>query len=314
MTPGLRRSAVVGLSVAAFVAGALLQSRPVHSQGLVNLRHWSGETVGPVYDGFDINDDGTYNLWFGYMNRNMEEEFDLPIGPNNMFEPGPPDRGQPTHFAPDRHKDAFKVVVPKDFGTQNKLVWKITTHGQTQTIAGTLNPVWQIDRKFSTRGGNDDKIDSNTPPVVHLDPPTQTISVDGRATLNVQATDDGLPKRRRPFLPHVMAEQPPVFLPGRAQGPGPGGGRGGPENPGLSFEWNKYRGPGKVTFSPKEGMMLAGRVATTATFSEPGEYVLQVVVDDGSGESAGDFGYHCCWTNAELRVTVKGPNTTGQQR
>jgi len=29
------------------------------------------------------------------------------------------------------------------------------------------------------------------------------------------------------------------------------------------------------------------------------------VVDDGSGEVAGNFGYHCCWTNVELTVTVK---------
>ena len=288
---------------------ACAYTTPVHSQGLVQLRHWSGQTVGPVYDGFDINDDGSYNMWFGYMNRNMEEELDVPIGPDNMFEPGAPDRGQPTHFAADRHKDVFKIVVPKDFGVQNKLTWKLTTRGQTQVVAGTLNPVWQIDRRFSTRGGNDDKIDSNTPPVVHVDPPEQAVALDGRATLNIRATDDGLPKRRRPFKSHVLAEQPPVFLPGASTTPA-GGGRGAPENPGLSFEWNLYRGPGKVTFSPKEGMMVAGKVTTMASFSEPGEYVLQVVVDDGSGESAGDFGYHCCWTNAELRVTVKAPGAT----
>ncbi len=309
VTDHIGRYAVVAAAVV--VAVALVQSRTVHSQQ-INLRHWSGQSVGPVYDGFDINEDGTYNMWFGYMNRNMEEHLDIPIGPDNMFDPGPADRGQPTHFAPDRHKDVFKIVMPKDFGTQNKLVWKLTVRGQTQTIAGTLNPVWQIDRRYSTRGGNDDRIDSNTPPVVHVDPATQTISLDGRATLNLQATDDGLPKRRRPFHAHIMEEQPPVFLPGRG-GPTPGGGRGGPENPGLSFEWNQYRGPGKVKIAPQEGMMVAGKATSTATFSEPGEYVLQVVVDDGSGESAGDFGYHCCWTNAELKVIVKGTNATGGQ-
>ena len=312
VTERVRRWAVTAISIVALFVIALLASPPVHTQNLVNLRHWSGQTIGPVYDGFDINDDGSYNMWFGYMNRNMEEEIDLPVGPDNMFEPGAPDRGQPTHFAPDRHKDVFKVVVPKDFGVQNKLTWKISVRGQAQTIAATLNPVWQIDRKFSTRGGSDDKIDSNTPPVVHVEPPTQTIAVGGRAVLNVQATDDGLPKRRRPFAAHAMSEEPPVFLPGR--GAPAGGGRGGPDNPGLSFEWNQYRGPGKVTFSPKEGMMVAGKVVSNATFSEPGEYILQIVVDDGSGESAGDFGYHCCWTNAEMKVIVKGSDTTGQQR
>src|SRR5947209_2819274 len=60
-------------------------------------RHWSGQPVAPVYEGFDVNADGSYNLWFGYMNRNFEEQIDLPVGPDNRFEPGP-DRGQPTHF------------------------------------------------------------------------------------------------------------------------------------------------------------------------------------------------------------------------
>jgi len=31
-----------------------------------------------------------------------------------------------------------------------------------------------------------------------------------------------------------------------------------------------------------------------------------VVVDDGSGENAGNFGYHCCWTNGPVKVTVNG--------
>ena len=66
---------------------------------------------------------------------------------------------------PRRHKDVFKVIVPKDFGEQ-KLVWKLTAHGQTQQVVGTLKPVWQIDRQRTTRGGNSEKISSNLPPAV----------------------------------------------------------------------------------------------------------------------------------------------------
>ena len=81
-----------------------------------------------------------------------------------MMEPGG-DRGQPTHFAPRRHKDVFKVVAPKDFGTQ-KIAWRLTRGTETESIAATVNPAWQIDRRRTTRGGNDDAVDSNTPPVV----------------------------------------------------------------------------------------------------------------------------------------------------
>ena len=238
---------------------------------LANLRHWSGQGVAPVYEGFDINADGSYNMWFGYMNRNYEEEVDVPVGPDNAFEPGG-DRGQPTHFTTRRHKDVFKVTVPKDFG-EKQLVWKLNVHGQPQQVVATLKPVWQIDRLRTTRGGNSEKISSNLPPTVKVDTSSERA---GGATLTVSATDDGLPKRR--------GEREPA---------------------GLTVFWAKFRGPGSVQFSEPQAKLVNGKAVTSATFSEPGDYVLQAVVDDGSGESAGNFGYHCCWTNTQVRLTVK---------
>ena len=46
-----------------------------------------------------------------------------------------------------------------------------------------------------------------------------------------------------------------------------------------------------------------GKATTTATFSEPGEYVLLLTSNDWSGEGGG--GFLCCWSNAELKVTVQ---------
>jgi hypothetical protein len=237
---------------------------------LVNLRHWSGQAVAPVYEGFDVNPDGSFNMWFGYMNRNYEEEIDVAVGPDNTFEPGG-DRGQPTHFVTRRHKDVFKVTVPKDFGDKT-LTWKLNAHGQPQQVVATLKPVWQIDRLRTTRGGNSEKVSSNLPPVVTVSTANQSAT---SATLAVSATDDGLPARRGA----------PV---------------------GMTVLWAKFRGPGGVTFSDPQAKLSNGRATTTATFSEPGDYILQAVVDDGSGEAAGNFGYHCCWTNAQVKVSVKG--------
>jgi len=255
------------------LAAALALTASLSAQNaaqLVNLRHWSGQAVAPVYEGFDINPDGSFNMWFGYMNRNYEEEIDLAAGPDNTFEPGG-DRGQPTHFVPRRHKDVFKVTVPKDFGDKT-LTWKLNAHGQPQQVVATLKPVWQIDRLRTTRGGNSEKVSSNLPPVVSVSATNQSA---GSATLAVSATDDGLPARRGA----------PV---------------------GMTVLWTKFRGPGAVAFSEAQTKLADGRATTTATFSEPGDYVLQAVVDDGSGEAAGNFGYHCCWTNAQLKITVKG--------
>src|SRR3954467_10929287 len=158
---------------------------------LVNLRHWSGQAVAPVYEGFDVNADGSFNMWFGYMNRNYEEQLDLPVGADNTFEPGG-DRGQPTHFVPRRHKDVFSVRVPKDFGDQT-LVWKLSAHGQPQQVVATLKPVWQIDRLRTTRGGNSENVSSNLPPAVTLSTTNQTATT---AACGVPASDDGMPKGR----------------------------------------------------------------------------------------------------------------------
>src|SRR5262249_48659718 len=151
-----RTHTLLALLAAIFVAATSLGSAQQFQ-----TRHWSGQSISPVYEGFEKNADGTFNMWFGYMNRNYEETPDVPIGPENTFEPGA-DRGQPTHFAVRRHKDVFKVTVPASWGRQ-KLTWKLTVNGKTESIGGTLDPIWEIDHRRTTRGGTDDAVDSNTP-------------------------------------------------------------------------------------------------------------------------------------------------------
>jgi len=273
----LKKLSQLLLAIAAF----FLICRPAHSQ-LVQLRHWSGQGISPVFEGYDTNPDGSFNMWFGYMNRNYEEEPDISVGPENGFQPGPADRGQPTHFAIRRHKDIFSVTVPKDFGAQT-LVWTVTVHGQTNQVKATLDPVWMIDRKYTTRGANIENPYSNTPPVVHVEPTEKTIATSEPLSLSISATDDGRPVRNGK----------PV---------------------GMTMDWVKYRGPGNVTFTPAKSKLEDGKGATSANFSQPGDYILQLVVDDGSGEVAGNFGYHCCWTNVEVKVTVKGADHVTSQR
>src|ERR1700730_8301096 len=76
---------------------------------------------------------------FGYLNRNWEEQPDVPIGPNNNVEPGDPDRGQPTHFYPRRSRHLFRVRVPKDFGDKD-IVWTLTVNGKTERAYASLRP------------------------------------------------------------------------------------------------------------------------------------------------------------------------------
>src|SRR5688572_33323745 len=78
----------------------------------------TGQNIAPAYEGWEKNADGSFNLVFGYFNRNWEEQIDVPVGAANTIEPGGPDRGQPTHFLPRRNRFVFRIRVPADFGTR----------------------------------------------------------------------------------------------------------------------------------------------------------------------------------------------------
>ena len=103
-----------------------------------------GQNASPAFEGWEQNADGSFNFLFGYMNRNWEEEIDVPIGPDNNIEPGGPDQGQPTHFLPRRNRFVFRVRVPKDWG-EKELVWTLTTKGKTEKAYATLRTDYFID-------------------------------------------------------------------------------------------------------------------------------------------------------------------------
>ena len=104
-----RAIAAAALLVAAFASAASAQER------------WNrGQNVQPVFEGWERNDDGSFTMVFGYLNRNYEEQPVIPVGPNNRFEPGPADRGQPTHFYNRRQQFVFTVRVPADWGREQE--------------------------------------------------------------------------------------------------------------------------------------------------------------------------------------------------
>src|SRR5690349_24855928 len=123
------------------------------------IQYRSGVDVTPAYEGWTLNPDGTFSLYFGYLNRNYEEELEIPAGPNNTIEPGG-DRGQPTHFYPRRQHFVFKVVLPKDWGVDKKVVWTLINRGKTNAAKGWLQPEWEINKEIMMQnsdesGGND---------------------------------------------------------------------------------------------------------------------------------------------------------------
>jgi hypothetical protein len=265
----------------------------------------TGQNIAPVFEGWEPNPDGSFNMVFGYMNRNYEEVLDIPVGPNNAFEPGARDQGQPTHFFPRRSRFVFRVKVPKDFGSK-ELVWTLTAYGKSEKAYATLKPEYVIDKRvmmmnnggFGQRGNEGD----NTAPTIRVDgEPRRTVKVGEALKLTAMAGDDGMPVR-----PSVAG----------------GDGASVSTDSGLRLGWFVYRGAGKVTFNPAQirpdarvqpprriqadaGAAAVGRrrmrpsvrapvpivdraLPVTVVFGEPGTYVLRAMAHDGGLDATDD--------------------------
>ncbi len=285
MVTTMKACGVLALGVAAVV----MVSPPAPAQ----VASPYGQNIAPSYEGWEKNADGSFTLVFGYFNRNWEERIDLPVGPDNSIEPGGPDQGQPTHFYPRRNRFVFRVRVPADFGDQ-ELVWTLTSHGKTERAYATLLSDYFIDdtvimnnKGAGGGGGGAHNLEGNTPPVLRVEGDrTRTVAVGEPVSLIAFASDDGIPKPRT---------LPPI----------PGSFRVTPDSAsGLRLSWFVYRGAGtSVSFNPPQTLVWEdfrdgansawasgwrappvppdGKWVVSATFSEPGTYVLRALADDG---------------------------------
>src|SRR5437763_7179925 len=108
------------------VLAALVVAGAASFPAAQSLSYTRGQNVAPAYEGWEQSPDGVKYFVFGYMNRNWEEEVDVPIGPDNGFSGinvGVADQGQPTHFLPRRNRFVFKVRVPATFTVKDELIW-----------------------------------------------------------------------------------------------------------------------------------------------------------------------------------------------
>src|SRR5437762_5965227 len=220
---------LAAVSVFLLQQGASAQTRYFYSRG---------QSISPAYEGWWQNDDGSFTMFFGYMNSNWEEELDVPIGPNNNIEPGGPDQGQPTHFLPSRNRFLVRIRVPKDFD-KKELVWTLSSHGKTERAYGTLKPDYFIDDIViqnnngagGAGGGMPDTI-GNTAPLLKVEGDmTRHVSVGQPVDLTAFASDDDKPRRR---------SMPPPLSPLNRSS------RGTPNSAtGLRLSWFVYRGAGK---------------------------------------------------------------------
>jgi hypothetical protein len=191
----------------------------------------------------------------------------------------------------------FVIKVPAEFtGPDQRLTWTIAANGQSTVIPLRLHPDYSVS-PFT------DVAVKNTPPMLRFAEQgpgvqgplgsiatavTRTARVGAPLALSVWTEDDAK------FASGTMAL--PKNLP-----------------PPVRVYWSMYRGPAVVAFDKDNptnevlsgggvNMPFSGKATATATFKEPGDYVLHVTANDYSGE--GGSGEVCCWTTALVKVTV----------
>ena len=279
-----------------------------------NFRYNSGQGVQPIFEGWSHAGDGSIDMHFGYLNRNYVEMPSIPVGPNNIIEPGGPDRGQPTFFYPRTNRNLFTVNVPKGWPANREVIWTLIVNGHTEKAYGWLKAEWEIDPAGGAGGGGGStspERKANQPPSVKLDP-VPNVKLPGTATLTATISDDGLPKPRpagarrgtvvgQETPPTLQGGvQAPVNVPALARGgrgddtppgataPAAGGGRGGQQRPqGPTVSWMVWRGPADVTFGRAD--FEGDKRIVTATFTKPGEYTLRAVPNDTLESGKAEF-------------------------
>jgi hypothetical protein len=182
--------------VLAFISGSVAVGAEAQ-----RLTYSKDQSLYPGYEGWRESPDGGYELIFGYMNQNWEQEIDAPIGPDNFFSPGPADLGQPTHFLPRRNRFTFVVRVPASFGEDDELIWTLRANGKEHLAYGTIredlyldNIVIMSETGALGAGSSNAAVRANIPPMVEIEGEMERQARVGEPlTLVAVVTDDGQP-------------------------------------------------------------------------------------------------------------------------
>lgn len=282
-----RASAAAAMAlIAASQAGAQL---PAHLREYpLATMHKSGDIVAPFFDGWYDNGDGTVTYAFGFLNRNTEEIVDVALGPNNFIEPRQYDGVQPTHFpvydrrglTGKRERQAFAVTVPR--GTE--VWWTVTHAGRTYSVPGrATSPAYEMSREPAAFG--------SLHPAVRFDAEgPEATGPQGIVAARVTATVG------RPVPLSVLVRDRGERY-GKAE----------KETYPVGVTWIRHQGPAAIQFSSESSRVDGegwAQATTTATFAEPGEYMVRVRVDNFAAPDS-RFDNQCCWTNAFVPVSVR---------
>lgn len=299
-------SVVAAALVSMTVASAVHAQLPEHLRNYqLAARKSTGDLVGPMFNGWIKNDDGSVTMIFGFVNRNREEIVDIPLGANNHIEPAQFDGVQPTHFPVYsrggfvglQERGVFAVTVPADMA-DTEVVWTLNHAGYSYSVPGrATSPAYEMSNDIAAMG-------SLNPAIRFKKDGPESVTREGiyAAPLNAKV---GKPIELSAFVQdrgdRRGYEVKTQFFP-------------------LGTEWIEHQGPAGAVVSfdnPKvtgrergesgnESMYASGdwsETKTMATFSEPGDYVIRLRVDNFAAPDS-QFDNQCCWSNAYVPVKV----------
>ncbi len=265
----------------------------------------AGTPVIPFMEGWYGNEDGSVTVSFGYQNRNRDP-VQIPVGDNNRIEPEMLGGMQPEYFLPGRHHGAFTVTIPAAMD-DTTIWWHLISEGEELKVPGERgSTAYELDRNPRPQGSvqpligfSQSGLYGSGPEGITSDSVLQT-SVDRPLTLEVwtkdpSSYDSNDPRYAKPLDTRVS--------------------------------WYRHQGPGEVSFSAHESMPFldtrpasplsrnappqhavavkesVGPARVTASFSEPGEYLIRARLDNWRASDS-DALDQCCWSNAYQRVLV----------
>ncbi len=295
--------------LAGLVAAPLFAQLPEHLRDYpLATRGATGESVAPMFNGWIQNEDGSVTMIFGFANLNREAIVDVPLGPNNKIEPAQFDGVQPTHFPVYQRRGfvglqergSFAIRVPADMADED-IVWTLSSGGKTYSVPGRTSSIaYEMSDGERALGSlkpavrfNINGPEASSP--VGLYAQRITTSVGDPVTLTAYVQDRGVrqayPENEMMFYPlgteWIMHQGPegarPEFSEARITG--------------------RQRAEGGGESSSSSGSNDWTEVSTQATFSEPGDYVIRLRVDNFEAPDS-QFDNVCCWSNGYVPVTV----------
>lgn len=307
----------INKTILAVVIGLLtIVSIPALAQSTDNARFLSlappeGLPIIPVLEGWIANADGTTSFSYGIINRN-DVAVDIPLGNSNRVEPAKYNGMQPTHFPAGRSTGVFTITLPP--ADQDIDVWWYLTTGNSEELKvpgrccisayeldfirprpqGSMQPMAGFGENGQQAAGLFAQTGSYSGRVTAGIPVTLTVNVSDPSVRD--ATD---PRFSEPFA--------------------------------LGVHFTKYQGPGDVEFTLHESTVVPenpyeeddrrfaffrepkpsdvqvdggeGLARVIATFSEPGDYIIETKVENFKAPDSSN-GDQCCWTTIIQRINV----------